>query len=203
MFARIGGWWRKHAPTRESLEEVRWLRPFAHRVLEPALWRFTRRSVPRGVALGLIVGIFLMIPGLQIIGACLLALPCRANVPIAVAGTFLSNPATTPFILYLSLIVGNHFIHSTADVGTVMVMIEQGASIGEWLGWLASSAAPALVLGLFVISVVCAAVGYLAAAFFWRWWIAHKWTLRTRQRIEAAHQRAHPDHYDEHGHHRG
>ena len=124
MFDRIGNWWRRNAPTRESLEEVRWLRPFAHRVLEPSLWRFTRRSVPRGVALGLIVGIFLMIPGLQIIGAALLALPCRANVPIAVAMTFLSNPATTPFILYLSIIVGNRFVHSTADIGTVAAMIE-------------------------------------------------------------------------------
>jgi uncharacterized protein (DUF2062 family) len=188
MFATLGKWWRKNAPTRESLEQIRWLRPFAHRALEPALWRFTRRSVPRGVALGLIVGIFLMIPGIQIIGACLLALPCRANVPIAVAGTFLSNPATTPFILYASLVVGNRFVHSTADIATVTSMIDHGASIGEWLGWLASAAAPALVMGLFVISVVAASVGYLLSAFVWRWWIAHKWTLRTRQRIERAHQ---------------
>ncbi len=190
MWERIGNWWKKNAPTRESLEEIRWLRPFAHRALEPSLWRFTRRSVPRGVALGLIVGIFIMIPGLQIIGACLLALPCRANVPIAVAGTFLSNPATTPFILYLSLVVGNYFIHSSADVGTVMLMIEHGASVAEWAGWLASAAAPALVIGLFVIAVVTAAFGYLIAAFGWRWWVGHKWMLRTRQRIERAHQLA-------------
>lgn len=184
MFDSIGRWWRKNAPTRESLEEVRWLRPFAHRVLEPALWRFTRRSVPRGVALGLIVGIFLMIPGLQIIGAALLALPCRANVPIAVAMTFLSNPATTPFILYLSIIVGNRFIHSTVDVGTVMMMINQGASLAEWAAWLASSAAPALVIGLFVISVVTAAIGYLLSGCIWRAWISHKWNLRERHRAE-------------------
>lgn len=186
MFDRIGSWWRKNAPTRESMEEVRWLRPFAHRVLEPSLWRFTRRSVPRGVALGLIVGIFLMIPGLQIIGAALLALPCRANVPIAVAMTFLSNPATTPFILYLSLIVGNRFVHSTADVGTVMTMINNGASIQEWLSWLASAAAPALVTGLFVISVISAAVGYLLSSCGWRAWISHKWKLRERHRTERA-----------------
>ena len=42
---------------------------------DPALWRFTRRSVPRGVALGLFVGIFVVIPGLQIFGAALLATP--------------------------------------------------------------------------------------------------------------------------------
>lgn len=184
MFDSIGKWWRKNAPTRESLEDVRWLRPFAHRVLEPSLWRFTRRSVPRGVALGLIVGIFLMIPGLQIIGAALLALPCRANVPIAVAMTFLSNPATTPFILYLSIIVGNRFIHSAVDVGTVMTMINNGASLAEWAAWLASAAAPALVVGLFVISVVTAAVGYLMSSCIWRAWISHKWNLRERHRAE-------------------
>lgn len=186
MFDSIGNWWRKNAPTRESLEEIRWLRPFAHRVLEPSLWRFTRRSVPRGVALGLIVGIFLMIPGLQIVGAAMLALPCRANVPIAVAMTFLSNPATTPFILYLSLIVGNHFVHSTADLGTVTAMIDHGASLAEWARWAASSAAPALITGLFVISVVTASVGYLLSAFLWRTWISRKWKLRERHRGEQA-----------------
>lgn len=185
MFDRIGNWWRRNAPTREQMEEVRWLRPFAHRVMEPSLWRFTRRSVPRGVALGLIVGIFLMIPGLQIIGAALLALPCRANVPIAVAMTFLSNPATTPFILYLSIIVGNRFVHSTADIATVSAMIEHGASLGEWAQWLASAAAPALVMGLFVISVISAAVGYLMSSCIWRAWVSHKWTLRGRHRSEV------------------
>ncbi len=188
MFDSIGNWWRKNAPTRESLEEIRWLRPFAHRVLEPALWRFTRRSVPRGVALGLIVGIFLMIPGLQIIGAALLALPCRANVPIAVAMTFLSNPATTPFILYLSLVVGNRFVHSTADLSTVTAMIDHGASLGEWASWLASAAAPALIVGLFVIAVVSASVGYLLSGWMWQAWISRKWTLRARHRAEEAEQ---------------
>lgn len=184
MFERIGNWWRQNAPTRESLEELRWLRPFAHRVLEPSLWRFTRRSVPRGVALGLLVGIFLMIPGLQIIGAALLALPCRANVPVSVAMTFLSNPATTPFILYLSLVVGNRFVQSTADLGTLTMMIENGASLVEWANWAASSAAPALLAGLFVISVVAASVGYLLSSFMWRAWISRKWTLRGRYRTE-------------------
>lgn len=184
MFDSIGNWWRRNAPTRESLEEVRWLRPFAHRVLEPSLWRFTRRSVPRGVALGLLVGIFLMIPGLQIVGAAMLALPCRANVPIAIAMTFLSNPATTPLLLYLSLVVGNRFVHSSADIDTVSLMIQHGASIAEWARWAASAAAPALIVGLFVIGAVSAAVGYLLSGCTWRAWISHKWARRERHRAE-------------------
>ncbi|PIW54288.1 MAG: DUF2062 domain-containing protein, partial [Sphingomonadales bacterium CG12_big_fil_rev_8_21_14_0_65_65_10] len=38
-------------PSREEMAENRWLAPIAHRFLSPELWRFTRRSVPRGVAL--------------------------------------------------------------------------------------------------------------------------------------------------------
>lgn len=185
MFHRIGTWWRLHAPTRESLEQVRWIRPFAHRVLEPSLWRFTRRSVPRGVALGIIVGIFLMIPGVQVAGAALLALPCRANVPVAMAMTFLSNPVTTPIILYSAIVTGNRFVGGHVDILTINHMVAESATIGEWAQWLASSAAPALVMGLFVISTILAAIGYLASSMLWRYWVAHKWKLRARNRAAS------------------
>ena len=77
--SRLGKWISSQAPSRESFERSRFLRPFAQRVFHPALWRFTRRSVPRGAALGLLVGIFFLIPGVQIAGAALLALPVRAT----------------------------------------------------------------------------------------------------------------------------
>ncbi len=178
--------YRDNVPTRESLEQNRFLRPVAHRVLAPALWRFTRRSVPRGVALGLLVGIFLMIPGVQMAGAALLALPFRANVPIAVAMTFLSNPATTPFIVALSLYIGNGMLGHTADMSRFYALIHEHASIGEWTNWLLSSAAPALIVGLFVVSVVSAAVGYLIASFFWRARMGAKWKSRTTERADRA-----------------
>ena len=63
--------------------------------------------MPRGVFAGLFVGIFLMVPGLQIVGAALLAVPMRANIPIAAAMTFLHNPLTTPFFLCAAIDVGN------------------------------------------------------------------------------------------------
>ena len=52
----------------------------------PELWRFTRRSVPRGVALGLFSAF--IIPVGQIFLAAFLAWPARANVPLAAAVTF-------------------------------------------------------------------------------------------------------------------
>src|SRR5262249_25305477 len=151
---RCRHWCARNLPTRESMEEVRWLRPIAHVVLRSDLWRFHRRSVPRGVALGLIVGIFLMVPGLQMIGAVLISLPFRANIPLAVGMTFLSNPLTTPFILLASLGIGNKLLGLHADVSTFMALLHDGASVQDYIHWLYSDAAPALVGGLAVISIV-------------------------------------------------
>jgi uncharacterized protein len=175
---KLGRWLEKNHLTREKIVNIRWLRPFASRISHRELWRFTRRSVPRGVALGLLVGLFLLIPGVQIIGVALLAYPARANIPIGAAMTFLSMPATTPFILAASLYVGNSMLNLGADVGHFQELIDSGASLSEWLEWLLSEAAPAMLAGLAIISVIVAALGYVFAAFAWRWWIGHKWKRR-------------------------
>lgn len=167
----------RHAPSRDEVLESRWLRPFGERVRRSDLWRFTRRSVPRGVAVGLFVGIFLMIPGLQIIGAALASAPFRANIPIAAAMTFLSNPATTPFFLVAAINVGNR-LGFHADLAAFEALRTGGASAGEWLSWLLSSAAPAMVTGLAIIGAVFAFAGYWVSLVGWRWWIGHKWSQR-------------------------
>lgn len=179
--SRLNAWIKSQAPTRESFENNRFLKPFAKRVFHPALWRFTRRSVPRGVALGLLVGIFILIPGLQIVGTALLSLPVRANIPIGAAMTFLSNPATTPFILAASIYVGNSVLKLGADVERFRALIDNHASIGEWLTWLLSEAAPAMLAGLAIIAFLSAAVGYVIAMLGWRWWIVRKWSARTHR----------------------
>jgi uncharacterized protein len=171
-------WLEKNGLTRDAIISNRFLAPFAARIGHRSLWRFTRRSVPRGVALGLLIGIFLLIPGVQIIGVALLAYPVRANIPIGAAMTFLSMPATTPFILAASVYVGNAMLHLGADVGRFQQLIASGASLSEWANWVVSDAAPAMIFGLAIISIVSAALGYVLSAGLWRWWIVRKWTRR-------------------------
>lgn len=154
------------------------MRPFANNVLRSELWRFTRRSVPRGAALGMIVGIFVMIPGLQMIVSTLLALPFRANIPVAAAVTWSSNPVTTPFILIGALFVGNDVFQLDADLSRLNEMLEQGASFSEWAGWLASDAAPAIVGGLLIIALIAGAITYFVAKWFWHYRTARKWRKR-------------------------
>src|SRR6187551_1509460 len=121
----------KNAPSREEVLRSPWLKPFGHRIRHSELWRFTRRSVPRRVAIGLFVGIFLMVPGLQIVGAALVCMVFRGNVTIAAAMTFLSNPATTPFFLVAAVNVGSR-LGFDADLATLQVLATTHASIGRW-----------------------------------------------------------------------
>ncbi len=167
---RIAAWAERIMPKREELEHSRWIGPLARR---QELWRFTRRSVPRGVAVGLLVGIFALIPGIQIVGAALMCVPSRGNIPLAALMTFLSNPVTTPLILLASAWIGNR-LGFHADLSTLYTLMESHASLGAWSNWFFSDAAPAVLIGLFTISTVVAAIGYLISSFTWNWWVRHK-----------------------------
>ena len=180
LFHHFGRLYRRHAPDREQLSRSPWLKPFGQRIWQSDLWRFTRRSVPRGVAVGLFIGIFLMVPGLQAIGAILLAAPIRANIPIGVAMTFMSNPATTPFFLIAAINVGN-LLGFEADLAAFHRLYASGADAGDWLRWLLSDAAPAMVSGLAVIGVGFAFAGYWVSLVAWRLWIGSKWRSRVHR----------------------
>lgn len=177
---RIHQWALRNMPRREDLEHNRFTGPLARR---HELWRFTRRSVPRGVAVGLLVGIFALIPGIQIIGASLMCVPCRGNIPLAALMTFLSNPATTPLILIGSIRIGN-WLGYHADISTFYALYEHSASLEEWASWLLSDAAPALVIGLFFISTIAAAIGYVVSAVGWTIWVRRKRRLAV-ERLRA------------------
>lgn len=169
--------YRRHAPTKEELQRSRLLRPLGKRIWASELWRFTRRSVPRAVAVGLFIGILLMVPGLQIVGAALMAVPFRANIPIAAAMTFISNPATTPFFLIAAIDVGNR-LGFHADLASFYRLSAARAPLREWSAWMLSDAAPALVSGLAIISLVIAFAGYWVSLVVWRLWIGSKWRSR-------------------------
>lgn len=174
---RVRAWADRNMPTRESLEANRFLRPVAHRVLAPELWRFTRRSVPRGVALGMVTGI--MIPVAQIFFSALLALPFRANIPVASLTTFLTNPFTTPPLWAFAYWIGRKILHFDATVPGQPIATH--VANDSWLKWLWSEAGPSLITGLVTITVVASILGYIVSAVGWRLWIARKW----RKRIAA------------------
>ncbi|MBO9603181.1 MAG: DUF2062 domain-containing protein [Novosphingobium sp.] len=171
-------------PTRESLEGNRFMRPFAHRVLRSELWRFTRRSVPRGVALGMLVGI--IIPFAQIFFAALLSFSVRANVPVAAATTFVTNPFTTPLIWFVSYEVGAVILR--VDAATVVAPVNTTLAETQFdqaLQWL-TGATLVTAFGLVVVAIVAASVSYLVTGWVWRVRVARKRSRHLAHRASRA-----------------
>lgn len=168
LAARIRDWGQRNMPTREQMERSRWV---PKSVLRSELWRFTRRSVPRAVALGLLVGILL--PFAQIIFAAILSLPVRANVPIAALTTFVTNPFTTPLIWAAAYQLGSTLLHIDNQAGGAIDRLFALTDIWSAIEWLTSEGR-SLALGLVIVAVVSASLGYLLSGWVWRWWVGHK-----------------------------
>lgn len=176
--ARTTAWVRHHIPTQERIEANRYLRPVAHRILAPALWRFTRRSVPRGVALGLFTGI--LFPFAHMLLAALGALPVKANVPVAVGTTLLHNPLTMGPLFFSAYEIGHWVLRFDHAVPGAPITSNVKANVG-WLHWLVANGGPSTIVGLIIIAVVLSAIGYCVAALAWRLRIARKWRRRAHR----------------------
>lgn len=181
MIARFSGWAQRSMPTREQMERNRFVQPFAHRVLASQLWRFNRRSVPRGVALGMVVGI--IVPFAQILIAAFLSLSVRANVPVAALTTFVTNPVTTPLIWAFSYTVGERLLHFDAMFHANPIdSLLRVTDTWQLLIWLTAEG-KVLALGLVVVALVAGALSYVVTGLAWSQWVRTK-----RRRAIAARQ---------------
>lgn len=179
MLERFSAWAQANMPKREQLQHNRFIRPFAAKVLRSDLWRFTRRSVPRGVALGMLVGI--IVPFAQIVFAALLSFTVRANVPVAALTTFVTNPFTTPIIWVAAYELGSYLLRVDSLLYTSPLdSFLRVTDLWSFLSWVTAEG-KVLALGLVVLAIVAAAISYLATGLLWRWWVARKWRGRAQQ----------------------
>jgi len=181
MIGKFTSWAHRNMPTREQIGRSRLARPFARRILASELWRFTRRSVPRGVALGMLVGI--IIPFAQVLFAAFLSLTVRANVPVAALTTFVTNPLTTPFIWAGAYKVGEKLLYFDAMLHANPIdSLLRVTDAWEFIEWLTAEG-KVLALGLIVVAIASAAVSYLVSGLAWTAWVRHKrrTTLAGRQ----------------------
>ena len=162
-------------PQREEMANNRWLAPLGGTIGRSELWRFTRRSVPRGVALGVFAAF--IIPLGQTFLAVLLALPSRANLPLAAVTTLITNPFTVAFWVVVAHKLGVFVLKIDAGITGAANEHVQSTWFQEFAQW--AEIAGVAAFGFVVLAVVGAAVGYLVASFIWRFVVARKWGQRS------------------------
>jgi hypothetical protein len=170
-------WITRHIPTRETIHDYRLLRPFASRLTDRSLWRLTRRSVPRGVAVGLFVAC--IIPLMHTVIAAVLAIPARANVAVAAILTWVVNPITMPLMYMGAYRIGSWELHHDATLVNPADAERFSGELSRALFWL-HHASGAIALGILTIAVAAAIIGYLGAALAWRFWALSRWRGRRR-----------------------
>lgn len=144
-------------PSRDTLAAHPWLKPVAHRLLDPQLWRLQHEAVARGVAIGIFWAF--AIPVAQFALATAHSVWWRANIPVAAGMTLATNPFTIGFWLWLAYQLGSLVLHAPPPVP-----LAEGAGL---MTWLASFGAPTL-LGMGIFAVGGALTGYLAVKLVWR-----------------------------------
>lgn len=158
-------------PTRETLQQQRWLGPWAHRIAEHDLWHMKTESMARGVAIGMFWAF--IFPVAQILFAAVHCVWWRGNIPVAAGVTLITNPLTIGGWLYLAYQVGSVFITAPAVAAT--------ATGSGFLGMLGSFGWPT-VLGMGMFAFGGAASGYLLVRLGSAAWFHYRVARRARRR---------------------
>lgn len=171
-------YFKNYLPSQQSVQQNRWLRPLADWLQHPNLWHLHRRSVAGGVAIGLFCG---LIPGpLQMLGAALLAILFRANLPIALFTTLYTNPFTILPLYVLAYRLGAWVLGLEGIVSMPITIPD--LRWDDWflplLHWL-QSLGKAFVIGLPLLAITLSVLGYCMVRLAWRGWVL--WELRKRR----------------------
>ena len=169
-------------PSSDTVNNNRWLKPFARWLRHPNLWHLNRRSVAGGVATGLFCG---LIPGpLQMLSAALCAVWLRVNLPIALATTFYSNPFTILPLYAVAYELGSWFNGTHSEVLLMLPDLHWHNGLSELWHCLVQMGKPILI-GLPLLATLLAVLGYFAVRIAWRVAVVLRWRARSNRHLQG------------------
>ena len=170
---------RKYVPDADSVRSRRLVAFFGPWLQHPGLWCLNRRTVPGAVAIGLFCG---LIPGpFQMLGALLLAVPLRQNLPVALITTLYTNPFTIVPLYVVAYHYGALLLPGSSRQGAIPLYevdwSDWAGSLHALADWMVALGKP-LALGLVALALTLALVGYVATSLAWRLHVLHSWRKR-------------------------
>ncbi len=158
----------------------KWLHgtPSLHKMLhmlQPDIWHFNRRSVSGATWIGIFTA-FIPLP-VQSPIAIWLSLVCRVNLPIAVAGTFISNPITMAPILFANYKLGTWLTGVSSQFNNTPLTIEV-----IWHD--ASSILLPLLIGSLSTGFILATTAYVLVRLIWRGYVVYLWQKRQKRPLK-------------------
>ena len=174
-------WMERLKPSIERMTRHPWVVAHVPALSDPDLWHLNRRSTERAVAVGLLCG---LVPGpLQVAGAIGLCLWWRANFPLAALTTLYTNPFTIVPLYVLAYEYGRLFFPDAPHAVAAMPPAFSGFAtyLPAMYAWMKELGKP-LALGIVMLAVTLATVGFFTVRVAWRWHVVASWRRRTRHR---------------------
>lgn len=160
--------WRASVPTRTTLAAHPWLKPIAHHVLDPKLWRMHHEAVARGAGIGIFWAF--AAPVAQILLAAAHSVWWRGNIPVAVGITLITNPFTVGFWLWLAYKAGSLVLDAPPPLPIGQIYGGSGV-----LSYLTSIGPPAILgMGMFAIGGGLGAYALVKLVWWLQFWMKHK-----------------------------
>lgn len=175
--------WTPSAESVRSNKSLRWLGPLLNR---PWLWQLNRRSVSLGVAIGVFFGF--LVPVLQALFSAVFALVFRANLPVAIVSTLVSNPFTYAPIGILAYQLGSAVLGESTSAEHLALLEDsvEEMSVSNPSTWdqILSIGKP-VFLGLAIFAVVGSVSAFVLTNLSWRIVVASQRARRRKQRYQA------------------
>lgn len=182
---------KKLLPTPEQILKSRSIKILAPHLGDPRLWHFNRHSLNKAVYIG-VLSAFFPLPG-QMLLALIFALIFRANVPMALGLTWITNPLTTLPIFYVGYYIGAKII----DVPMISLR-HIGKMIADFSLWVLSDgpnpfvvhsgtvSVTAFCLGITILAVITSVICGLAFKGIWRYKTVTSWRERKTVSLNKA-----------------
>lgn len=168
---------KRYMPDPNSIREHKSLRFLGKLLHDPNLWHLNRHSVARAMGVGLFAALIPM--PMQMLLAASLAIPVRANLPIAISLVWLTNPLTMPPVFFVTYMTGAWLMQVPPRTLPEELTL-------DWITGQLSTLWQPFLLGSVVCGVVLGILGYCLTMLYWRWWVGRQWRRR-KSRGSAAH----------------
>jgi uncharacterized protein len=170
MFSCIAKWLqslRQKMPTQASIFASAWFKPFARWFDRPYYWQLNRERAASAVAVGMFCG---LMPGpTQMLSALLVAYVVRTHLPLALLTTLYTNPLTYVPLYYCAYQIGARLMYGQwgyqMPAFPDFSMKHLGVELWQWIICFGKP----LLLGVPVLGVILAVVGYILVWNGWQW----------------------------------
>lgn len=168
------GFFSRLMPSRETLQNNRWLRWMGPALYHPKLWRFSRRGLALGAAIGVFFGF--LIPIAQVPFSAVAAVALRANIPAAAVSTLVTNPVTFGPLYYLAWKVGSVVVNEPDSAPPPQTLSDQeefeprpGENWWDAFKRRVLGVGKPLLVGLLIFAVLGSVLTYFAVSWIWTW----------------------------------